>query len=243
MTEAEWLACSDPQPMLQILRSRAGRRKVRLFACACGRSVWKHFGDIRCRRALEVSERFADGEARRAELLAAREAAEEAVREAAQQMEANLHRPGAGCPLALILSYRVAAAARGVTETQSAVRAAGKVARAVQELRAALAEDAVRSPAAYFPAMRAEAQAQAAVLRDLFGNPFRPVPLDPACLTSDVAKLAQGIYDQRAFDRMPELAEALEEAGCTHTDLLAHCRGPGPHARGCFAVDAVLGKE
>jgi hypothetical protein len=80
-------------------------------------------------------------------------------------------------------------------------------------------------------------------LRDIFGNPFRPVTFDPRWLTATVVALATGIYAERAFDRMPILADALEEAGCDHADILAHCRGDGPHVRGCWVVDLVLGKS
>jgi hypothetical protein len=58
-----------------------------------------------------------------------------------------------------------------------------------------------------------------------------------------VPKLAASIYEQRAFDRLPVLADALEEAGCTDADILGHLRGPGPHVRGCWAVDLILGKR
>jgi hypothetical protein len=58
-----------------------------------------------------------------------------------------------------------------------------------------------------------------------------------------VPKLAQSIYDERTFDRLPILADALEEAGCDDTDILGHCRGPGPHVHGCWVVDLLLGKE
>ncbi|VTU02814.1 Uncharacterized protein (Fragment) OS=uncultured bacterium PE=4 SV=1 [Gemmataceae bacterium] len=77
---------------------------------------------------------------------------------------------------------------------------------------------------------------------DIFGNPFRVVAIDPQWLTSDVLALARGIYDERAFDRMPILADALQDAGCDSADVLDHCRGPGPHVRGCWVVDLVLGK-
>ncbi len=80
-------------------------------------------------------------------------------------------------------------------------------------------------------------------LHCLFGNSFRPVALDPAWLTPTVRGLAQGIYDDRAFDRPPILADALEDAGCTDEQILSHCRGPGPHARGCFVIDCLLGKS
>jgi hypothetical protein len=86
-------------------------------------------------------------------------------------------------------------------------------------------------------------RACAAAMRDIFGNPFRPATLDPSWLTSTVVALARGIYEERAFDRMPILADALQDAGCDNEDVLNHCRGPGPHVRGCWVVDLVLGKE
>jgi hypothetical protein len=83
----------------------------------------------------------------------------------------------------------------------------------------------------------------AALLRDTAGNPFRPVSADPTGLTAAAVGLAQTIYADRAFDRLPILADALEEAGCDNADVLAHCRGGGPHVRGCWVVDLVLGKR
>ncbi len=85
-----------------------------------------------------------------------------------------------------------------------------------------------------------------ALLQDVFGNPFRPVAINPAWLTwndATVQKIAKALYDERAFDRMPILADALEEAGCTNADILAHCRQPKEHVRGCWVVDMLLGKE
>ncbi|MBA4064588.1 MAG: hypothetical protein C0501_12920 [Isosphaera sp.] len=84
--------------------------------------------------------------------------------------------------------------------------------------------------------------AQCRLLRDIVGNPFRPVTADPAWVTSTVVQLAAGVYAERAFDRLPILADALQDAGCDHPDVLAHCRGLGPHVRGCWVVDLVLGK-
>jgi hypothetical protein len=81
------------------------------------------------------------------------------------------------------------------------------------------------------------------LLRDIFGNPFRPVAFDPAWRTEAAAGLARGIYEERAFERLPILADALQDAGCEHADILAHCREPGTHVRGCWVVDLVLGKE
>jgi hypothetical protein len=80
------------------------------------------------------------------------------------------------------------------------------------------------------------------LLRDIFGNPFRPVSVEPHWLTPTVRNLAAAIYAGRAFDRLPVLADALEDAGCDNADVLTHCRGPGPHVRGCWVVDLLLGK-
>jgi hypothetical protein len=81
------------------------------------------------------------------------------------------------------------------------------------------------------------------IARDIFGNPFRPVTLDPRWQTSTVVDLAAAIYQERAFDRMPILADALMDAGCDNDDILNHCRGPGPHVRGCWPLDLLLGNE
>ena len=93
----------------------------------------------------------------------------------------------------------------------------------------------------------AERGHQATLLRCIFGNLFRRVPsLPPAVLAWNertVLKLAAAIYDERAFDRLPVLADGLEDAGCTDAAILGHCRGPGPHARGCWVVDLLLGKS
>ncbi len=84
---------------------------------------------------------------------------------------------------------------------------------------------------------------QCSLVRDLFGNPFRAPALNPAWHNSSVRGVAQAIYDERRFGDLPVLADALEEAGCTEAKILAHCRGPGPHARGCWVLDLILGKS
>jgi hypothetical protein len=81
------------------------------------------------------------------------------------------------------------------------------------------------------------------LIRDVFANPFRAVALDSGWRTPKVTALAQAIYDERSFDRLPVLADALEEAGCHDADILNHCRRPGPHARGCWVVDLILGRQ
>jgi hypothetical protein len=80
-------------------------------------------------------------------------------------------------------------------------------------------------------------------VRDIMGNPFCPVVLNPEWATCNVVGLGKAIYDERAFDRMPILADALEDAGCTNADILDHCHAGGAHVRGCWVVDLVLGRE
>ena len=74
-------------------------------------------------------------------------------------------------------------------------------------------------------------------------NPFRPMTFDPVWRTGTAVALAEGIYEERAFDRMTILADALEEASCNNADILIHCLGEGPHIRGCWVVDLLLGKS
>ena len=92
------------------------------------------------------------------------------------------------------------------------------------------------------PSAEEAEQHQVVLLRDLLGNPYQPVAVDPAWMTPTVRALAQAIHKERAFDRLPILADALEDAGCTDAEILSHLRGPGPHVRGCWALDLILGK-
>lgn len=92
----------------------------------------------------------------------------------------------------------------------------------------------------------AERKEQSDLLRDLFGVlPFRPVAVEASWLIwndGTVVKLAQRIYDDRGFEDMPILADALEEAGCNNADILGHCRQPGQHVRGCWLIDLLTGR-
>lgn len=126
---------------------------------------------------------------------------------------------------------------------QNAQRAAAWCASAVVDAASIARSVAWASIYASHKSHRREKAAQAALLREVFGNPFRPVALDPHWLTTDVRALAAGIYADRAFDRMPILADALQDAGCTNEEVLSHCRDTTlAHIRGCWVVDLLLGK-
>jgi hypothetical protein len=216
--------------MLMFLRprgscSKGNRRKFRLFACACCRLFWKKIKHPDSRRAVEVAERYAEGDATVAELSAARRATE-AVAKKHFSTDAWYPAKAAEYP-ALLGAWDAAKCTAG----------------------AVLLCD-LEQP------HREQSEAQAALLRDIIGNPFQRLPPRKGRRLWDekmnrwrtgnkgtVTKLAQAIYDDRAFDRLPILADALEDASCDDAEILAHCRGPGPHARGCWVVDLLLGKQ
>jgi hypothetical protein len=229
MTEAEWLACPDPQKMLEFLRGKASERKLRLFVCACCRRIWHKLTDKESRRAVEVAERLADGQADPAEVAAARAEIEELLRLGQQQWAEVSQFDEATYLYGYVHQWPIILAQSAVGEnvTTEWVNLAGSIANTDE-------------------AARAEWTAQAALLRDIFGNPFHPASITPAVIAwndGTVVTLARAIYDERAFDRLPVLADALEEAGCDNADLLTHCRQPGGHVRGCWVVDLHLGKE
>jgi hypothetical protein len=205
MTEAEWLACEDPLPMLQFLATQESDRKRRLFLVACCRRVTDIMTDGG-RGAVDAAEAFADGEIGVFDLLLARR---------------TVGRPKGE------KRYYAAAAARAASlppSNDSSIHGAAWAVNAAAK-------------------KRVERAVQAGLLRDVFGNPFRPVVLDPSWRTVAVVDLARGIYEERAFDRMPILGDALEDAGCDSADVIAHCRDEkATHVRGCWVVDLVLGK-
>jgi hypothetical protein len=231
MTEAEWLAGTDPRPMLDVFWGRSRDRKLRLFACACVRRVWDSLTDPRSRIAVEVAERFADGGATWAELGVAFHAAWVAGHAFTKHMDV------AGAAALECASHDSFAAARNASlaAAQAAAWSASRVTLAEAGVYDALA-DAL-----------AEVQAeQCALLRELIGNPFRPVALPAHVLTwndGTIPRLAGLVYAERRWDDLPVLADAVEEAGCSDADLLAHLRGGGEHIRGCWVLDTLLGKE
>jgi hypothetical protein len=255
MTEEEWLTEASSYVLLQhlhqhhnVARVPGGQRRLRLFRCACCRSAWELFADERCRQAVEVTERLADGAATRAELAVAKEAAAEVERAATQQYHeaSRRHSPESARWRDAFLYHSIAQAALWTAVTQFNVQVGHIVAMSVQSARSAQVPGgpATHQAAA---ARHEEERIQAGLLRDLFGNPFRqpaaPAPAILAWNDKTVTRIVQAIYQDRDFDRLPVLADALLEAGCDDEELLAHCRSKGPHARGCWAVDLLIGRE
>jgi hypothetical protein len=225
MTEVEWQQCEDPKPMLEHLGDKISSRKLRLFACACCRSVWGLLAEEPIRRAVEAAESFADGKEK---LRNAHRDAQKVVNQLSSYVYASSQ-------------YRAHAAARAAAET------AGHSARRAVSMATYHAAESV-SPSA--TDRDKEVAAQAGLLRDIVPYASLPIDLDPVHRISLVMSLARAAYDERFVPsghldpvRLAVLADALEEGGCTNADILAHLRAPGPHVRGCWPVDLLLARE
>jgi hypothetical protein len=237
MTEAEWLACEDPSLMLRTSDFVWTDRQLRLFACACARRVARLFDDPRFLAAIDVAEAFADGFVdERALSLAHSEALRALTR-------ANSSRLG----LAARDATRPSAAEAADSAFENAAWTAWKADPLRQQIGPRLEDWRERMEGPSWRAARPAARAAfVPLVRDLAGNPFRPVRLERAWLTRNdgaVRRVALALYEERAFERLPILADALEDASCAVAELLGHCRGGGEHRRGCWAVDLLLGRE
>ena len=189
MTEAEWLKCDFAVSMLYFLYKSATNRKLRLSRCAWCRLHPYQSADYLTRIAVEVAERYADGQASEEERQAALEWAVGDAKECLDVEQNNRYYRGATTPREWDLL-------------------------------------------------------KCSVYRDIFGPlPFRTIAIDQTWLTSSITSLAATIYADGNFGHMPILADALEEAGCTNTDILSHCRQSGVHVRGCWVVDLLLRKN
>lgn len=231
--------------MLEWLRQpgTASEHKLRLFAVACTRQAWDLLNDPRLRTAVETAERYADGRATQTELKAAYVPAATVWSESSVRASRLMTVEEQAASAAMHCSSPV-----GFDSVMASITAHPAARAQSENLIAAIVEAAKAGADSYArpePDKWGDArQSQARLLRDVVGNPFRPAPtFDPAWRTTEVARLVQEIYDARSFERMPELADALQEAGCHDREILDHLRGPGSHVRGCWALDLVLGKD
>ena len=231
MTENKWLKCRDLDEMLRYLSSKASDRKLRLFACACCRRIWSRITAQRSRRAVEISEQYADKEADSAEL-------ESAFSEAGQDA----------------FSFFSPEPSSRWDAHEAAWLAAHPVTRGLADgTAAAVAMEEARGESEFWEALARKKSQLCIILRDLFGNPFH-TPMVPALILSwndgIVPRLAEAAYDDRILPagtldntRLLILADALEEAGCTDEQILTHLRGGGEHYRGCWVIDLLLSKQ
>lgn len=217
MTEGEWLLCADPIPMLHVLRDQVSDRKFRLFAVACRRRIGSELAQLEndFERLQETVESLVDEP------------------DGLHRLEQDERTNSRYFFSRYVTCYWSAELANDscVAEASSSFNSA--ICSALDSAWGAGGGDTEGF----------ERNAQANLLRDIFGNPFCFVTADSRWFTETAVVLATGIYAERAFDRMPILADALEDAGCDNADILNHCRGDGTHVRGCWVVDLVLGKQ
>jgi hypothetical protein len=238
MTEAEWLTSSDLEAMLVFLQGKTSNRKLRLLGVACCHRIWQLLTDVRSRNAVNLCKLYASGLTTKGALAAAQaKAAEVASRLVVSALSLEQNRVLAAAQAARCVARPTDRPSGLATEIRKVVHStwsAESIGQAYQKLREVFAH-------------------RSRLIRCIFGNPFRAsAPLPPAVLAwSDrtIPRIAEGIYEDR---KMPEgtldngrlaiLADALLDAGCEDEHLIAHCRQPGPHVRGCWAIDLILGK-
>jgi hypothetical protein len=218
--------------MLDYLADKASDRKLRLLACLCCRRIWDVIPTDESRRCVEVAELFAEGLASRDDLDASIQASMAACERLPRPRRpgavdainavSRVHRgPGGGRNAALGLAASAWASAEAFRT------------RRLGETPDAFAERRVRL-------LGEELARQTHLVRELFGNPFRPVAFSPEWRTDTALSLTRQMYDAREFSAMPIMADALQDAGCDNDDILAHCRDANAtHVRGCWVVDLV----
>jgi len=224
MDEASWLTSTDPTAMLTFLRTggQVTPRKLRLFGCACCRRIW-HLLEERAKAGVRSIEQFTDG-------LLDQQDFERAARWVGNELTSQVLAMRGGvviCATTAVVRFFIDDTT-GVTDLLMRVVADG----------AWFAASAAGVGNANQPDAR-EQQAQARLLRDIFGTPFRPPPPIESFLLTWNNGLAQAAYDDRLLPsgeldsaRLAVLADALTDAGCTDVELLEHLRGEGPHLRG-----------
>ena len=225
LTEAEWLAGTDPSRMIQHLcdrgasRRKAGKRKFTLLTCACCRVAWDLMPADKARLWVEAAEAEADG-------------LPVAAPPPPVTIDDLIFRPG---------------------DIEQRANYAASNARARRAVHLITSTVAAVHEVVYLDARRTGSSTEqrrwvnvAGLLHEIFGNPFRPVKVAKTWLTANdgaALKLARLISADGQWGMLPVLADALEDAGCADADVLGHCRRPDGHVRGCWAIDLLLGRE
>jgi hypothetical protein len=219
MTEAEWLACDDPMAMFYqvVCPLKSSRRRLDLFCLACVRLVWHLLDQPALRLPFDWLELHPG----------------ERVRPRGGHMRDLFQGPAS-----VLYDWRYR---RDLGINTFAIHIAHDLwadfyEYAFDNLGKRLKYDLsvlLEDPSTFLPA----------AMREIFGNPFRPVVFDPEWRTTTAGAIAQEVYESRDFGALPILADALQDAGCDSDAILTHCLGDGPHVRGCWVVDLVLGKE
>lgn len=239
MNEAEWFACTNLDQLVEELYARlTHERKLRLFACACCRFIDHLLPDQTIRDGLTRAERFLDGQVRNSTLETWYRKVRD-VRDAQPRVNGDLSASWHACnavenavaPQPLVAFLYAQVSARDALGRAKGIWTWPKFQRARQRIALELIP--------YF--------------HDIVGNPFRAASIKTDWLSwqdRTVVKLAQAAIDERQLpggllevNRLYLLADAIEEAGCPDPELLGHLRGPGPHVKGCWVLDLLLGKQ
>lgn len=228
MTEAQWLTCNWAPSMVEFLWEKGSKRKMRLLTVACCLRIVHLATEARYRDVVGLLEAFVEEKVSLARLETAKT---ECLAEPLPRgnwldpeyaaTHVLMHLPYLclhNDPAAHYLDFR-------------------------SFIQIALAGTQATVNSEQWHAVQAtEQEAESNLVRDIFGNPFRPFSFRTEWRTEAVTLLAKHIYESRDFSAMAILADALEESGCSDEDILSHCRGNGPHVRGCHVIDMILGK-
>jgi len=215
MTEQEWLKIADPMVMIDYLRTKSSDRKHLLYGSAECRRKWDWFSDDAVSvQTLDLAEKFADGHVDRAHIESASYALSNRGMTTITEFLVELE---GGSPAAAVAAAVISCVANWALDNADREK--------VEEI------------------IHIEEALQVQLAHEVFGNPFRRVKLNRKLISSIALSLASSIYDERAYDRLPILADALQESGVENEDVLNHLRSIRSHVRGCWALDLVLGKK
>lgn len=252
LTEGNWLAFNNPYEALNAVPGGVSQRKLRLLAVACCRRIWGLLPDHECRHVVEFAERLADGEGGEAE----RAWLQTRMARVTAEYYHEAATPGSRASARFVASVAASRAA-GPPPRRGRLPSGGAISCADTWVSAAAA---TFDPAGHPPLSNEgltvgligrlpEARAQCELVRDIVGGPAQQGPPPPCCRTPTARALARAAYEDRSLPAghldpvcLGVLSDALEEEGCEDDELLSHLRSPGPHVRGCWAVDLVLGK-
>lgn len=232
MTPAEWSVCDNPDAMLAALANNPDPRRWRLFVRALLRELGHLLPDLHSRRSLLALQRADEGDV---DLVTLAEARREAV--ASRHLIYSPNFPHGG------MNRQMRTRIKGVNQAllQATLPDPEPQDRAIHV--ASILRQADTRDRNWEPRIRSLC---CEILRDIFGNPYEPLEVSLAWLNGmgrEAVRIAQTIYDDRTFDELPILADALEDAGCPSIALSEHCRETGRHGRGCWAIDVLLGRE
>ncbi len=216
-TEEDWLEETEPSHLVNqaLWRKKMSKRKSRLYAVGCCRQVWHRFPEFPCRQVVEVAERYADRRASPKQLANAHSSLNPSGKVTRGLLEPLRELTSKKCDLWFFL----------------------------RQLQRWAEQQAFQNLGVESPWRQNWNERLCCLIRDVVGNPYRPVAVRSSWLSPNVTTIAQAIYAARRFEDMPVLADALEEAGCTDAAILDHCREQGPHVRGCWLVDGILRKK